>query len=57
MYAISIILDRKIKEERRGGEKITVVGQIYQADTELKPSLRRGEGIVLAPSADASLRK
>jgi branched-chain amino acid transport system ATP-binding protein len=53
MYAISgIILDRKIKEERRGGEKITVVGQIrYQGRdiTELKPSLRVKAGIVLCP--------
>ena len=53
MYAVSgIILDRKIKEERRGGEKITVVGQIrYRGRdiTELKPSLRVKEGIVLCP--------
>jgi len=53
MYAISgIILDRKIKQERRGGEKITVVGQIRYRNrdiTELKPSLRVKEGIVLCP--------
>ncbi len=53
MYAISgIILDRKIKEERRGGEKITVMGQIRYRDRDighLKPSLRVKEGVVLCP--------
>jgi branched-chain amino acid transport system ATP-binding protein len=53
MYTISgIILDRKIKEERRGGEKITVLGQIRYRDkdiSDLKPSLRVKEGIVLCP--------
>lgn len=53
MYTISgTILDRKIKEERRGGEKITVVGQIRYRGREiadLKPSLRVKEGIVLCP--------
>src|SRR2546427_3851168 len=53
MYTISgIILDRKIKEERRGGEKITVVGQIRYRDKDigdLKPSLRVRDGIVLCP--------
>jgi branched-chain amino acid transport system ATP-binding protein len=53
MYTISgIILDRQIKEERRGGEKITVLGQIHYGDKEigdLKASLRVKEGIVLCP--------
>jgi branched-chain amino acid transport system ATP-binding protein len=53
MYTISgIILDRKIKEERRGGEKITVLGQIRYRGRDianLKPSLRVKEGIVLCP--------
>ena len=53
MYTISgIILDRKIKEERRGGEKITVLGEIRYREKDisgLKPSLRVKEGIVLCP--------
>ena len=53
MYTISgIILDRKIKEERRGGEKITVMGQVSYRGRDiggLKPSLRVKEGIVLCP--------
>jgi branched-chain amino acid transport system ATP-binding protein len=53
MYTISgIILDRKIKEERRGGEKITVLGRILYRDkdiSDLKPSLRVRDGIVLCP--------
>ena len=53
MYTISgIILDRKLKEERRGGERITVFGQIrYQEQNiaDLKPSLRVKRGIVLCP--------
>jgi branched-chain amino acid transport system ATP-binding protein len=53
MYTISgIILDRKIKEERRGGEKITVMGQVNYKGRDigaLKPSLRVKEGIVLCP--------
>jgi branched-chain amino acid transport system ATP-binding protein len=53
MYTISgIILDRKVKEERRGGETITVLGQIRYRDRDisnLKPSLRVKEGIVLCP--------
>lgn len=53
MYTISgTILDRKIKEERRGGEKITVMGEIRYRGKEisnLKPSLRVKEGIVLCP--------
>jgi branched-chain amino acid transport system ATP-binding protein len=53
MYTISgIILDRKIKEERRGGEKITVLGQIRYRGRDIgdfKPSLRVKEGIVLCP--------
>jgi branched-chain amino acid transport system ATP-binding protein len=53
MYTISgIILDRKIKEQRRGGEKITVLGRILYRDADisaLKPSSRVGQGIVLCP--------
>ncbi|MGH7766528.1 MAG: ABC transporter ATP-binding protein [Candidatus Binatia bacterium] len=53
MYTISgIILDRKIKEERRGGEKITVVGRVSYKGRDigaLKPSLRVRDGIVLCP--------
>lgn len=53
MYTISgIILDRKIKEARRGGEKITILGQIRyrgRVISDLKPSLRVREGIVLCP--------
>lgn len=53
MYTISgIILDRKIKEERRGGEKITVLGQVrYKGKdvTALKANLRVRKGIVLCP--------
>jgi branched-chain amino acid transport system ATP-binding protein len=53
MYAISgIILDRKIKEERKGGEKITVLGRIFYRQKEisdLKPTLRVKRGIVLCP--------
>lgn len=53
MYTISgVILDRKIKEERRGGEKITVVGRIRYRDGDigaLKPSVRVKQGIVLCP--------
>src|SRR5262245_6602971 len=53
MYTISgTILDRKIKEARRGGEKITVLGQVCYRDkeiSELKPSVRVKHGIVLCP--------
>jgi branched-chain amino acid transport system ATP-binding protein len=53
MYTISgIILDLKIKEQRRGGEKITVVGHVRYRNrdiTDLKPSARVREGIVLCP--------
>lgn len=53
MYCISgIILDVKKKEEMRGGERITVVGEIKFQGEEiltLKPSLRAKKGIVLCP--------
>ncbi|MBI4526852.1 MAG: ATP-binding cassette domain-containing protein [Deltaproteobacteria bacterium] len=53
MYTLSgIILDRKIKEERRGGEKITVLGAIRYRGAEisrLKPAVRVRDGIVLCP--------
>lgn len=53
MYTISgIILDRKVKEERRGGERITVSGRIDFHDqdlTSLKGTMRVKKGIVLCP--------
>jgi branched-chain amino acid transport system ATP-binding protein len=53
MYTISgIILDVKKKEERRGGERITVLGNIVYEGvdiTHLKPSDRAKRGIVLCP--------
>jgi branched-chain amino acid transport system ATP-binding protein len=53
MYTISgIILDVKKKEERRGGERITVLGNIFYEGVEithLKPSERAKKGIVLCP--------
>ena len=53
MYTISgIILDRKVKEERRGGERITIFGQIkYRGENiiTVKPSARVKRGIVLCP--------
>jgi len=51
MNAISgLIIDIKIKEQRRGGERVTVLGEIrYQGEdiTHLKPSERVKRGIVL----------
>lgn len=53
MYTVSgIILDRKLKEERRGGERITVSGKIDFQDRDLsgvKASARVARGIVLCP--------
>ncbi len=53
MYTISgVLLDRKIKEERRGGEKITALGRIsYKGEdiTSLKANFRVQRGIVLCP--------
>ena len=53
MYTISgIILDVKKKEEMRGGERITVLGNIVYEGvdiTHLKPSERAKKGIVLCP--------
>jgi branched-chain amino acid transport system ATP-binding protein len=53
MYTISgIILDVKKKEEMRGGERITVLGNIFydgEEITHLKPSDRAKKGIVLCP--------
>jgi branched-chain amino acid transport system ATP-binding protein len=46
-----LILDIKEKEERRGGERVTIVGQIlFQGEdiTRLEPSERVKRGIVLA---------
>ncbi|MFQ6015089.1 MAG: ABC transporter ATP-binding protein [Anaerolineae bacterium] len=53
MYAISgIILDIKQKEEMKGGERITVLGEIRfhgEDIIELKPSERARKGIILCP--------
>jgi branched-chain amino acid transport system ATP-binding protein len=53
MYALSgIILDIRKKEEMRGGERISVFGNILfngEDITELKPHLRAKAGIVLCP--------
>lgn len=53
MYTISgIILDKKKKEEMRGGERITVLGSISFKGgdiTHMKPSERAKKGIVLCP--------
>ena len=52
MNAISgLIIDMKIKEQRKGGERITVLGEIlYEGKeiTHLKPSERVKQGIVLS---------
>jgi branched-chain amino acid transport system ATP-binding protein len=52
MNALSgLIIDMRIKEKRRGGERITIYGHIlYQGDdiTETKPSDRVKKGIVLS---------
>ncbi len=53
MYAISgIILDIKKKEEMKGGERITVLGEIKFKGEDimnLKPSERARRGIILCP--------
>jgi branched-chain amino acid transport system ATP-binding protein len=53
MYTISgIILDRKKKEEMRGGEKIAVLGSIYYDGKDIitmGPSDRAKKGIILCP--------
>ena len=53
MYALSgIILDIRKKEEMRGGERISVFGNILfngEDITDLKPHLRAKAGIVLCP--------
>jgi branched-chain amino acid transport system ATP-binding protein len=53
MWALSgILLDLKKKEERRGGERITVLGRILYGGQEilsLKPSERARRGIILCP--------
>jgi len=53
MYTLSgIILDQKIKEKMRGGEQITILGNISfegQDISTLKPHLRARLGIVLCP--------
>jgi len=53
MYTISgIILDVKKKEEMRGGERITVLGNLFYEGTDIihmEPSLRARKGIVLCP--------
>ncbi len=51
MHALSgLIIDMQIKEKRRGGERITVMGNIIYKDeeiTQIKPSVRVKKGIVL----------
>jgi branched-chain amino acid transport system ATP-binding protein len=53
MYTISgIILDVKKKEEMKGGERITVLGNIFFEGNDItlmKPSDRAKKGIVLCP--------
>lgn len=53
MFCISgIILDIKKKEEMRGGERITVAGQLSWKGKDildLEPSKRAAEGIILCP--------
>lgn len=53
MYTISgIILDIKKKEEMRGGERVTVLGEIqFRGENviDVKPSERARKGIVLCP--------
>ena len=53
MHALSgILLDIRFKEEMRGGERISLFGQILYAGRpvqEWKPSRRAREGIVLCP--------
>lgn len=53
MYAISgIILDMKKKEQMRGGERITVLGEIWfkgENIVDVKPSERARKGIILCP--------
>ena len=53
MYTISgIILDVKKKEEMKGGERITVLGNITFEGTDItlmKPSERAKKGIILCP--------
>jgi len=55
MYTISgIILDIKKKEEMRGGERITVLGEIWfngENVINVKPSDRARKGIVLCPES------
>jgi branched-chain amino acid transport system ATP-binding protein len=53
MYTISgIILDLKKKEQMRGGERITVLGEIWfngENVINVKPSQRARKGVVLCP--------
>ena len=53
MYTISgIILDMKKKEQMKGGERITVLGEMrFQGENiiDVKPSARTKKGIVLCP--------
>jgi branched-chain amino acid transport system ATP-binding protein len=52
MNAISgLIIDMKVKEQRKGGERITVIGEIFyngKEITQLKPSERVKQGVVLS---------
>lgn len=53
MYTLSgVMLDQKIREERRGGPRITILGQVvYEGEdiTNLKAAERVERGIVLCP--------
>ena len=53
MYTVSgIILDTKKKEKMRGGERITILGNIYYNGTDIidmEPSERAKNGIILCP--------
>lgn len=53
MYTISgIILDVKKKEEMRGGERITVLGNLFYEGEDIidmEPSMRARKGIILCP--------
>lgn len=52
MNAISgLIIDMKVKEQRKGGERITLIGEIFyngKEITQLKPSERVKQGVVLS---------
>ncbi len=53
MYALSgLLLERAVREERRGGERITILGTVQYGDediTTLRPHPRVVRGLVLCP--------